>query len=538
MKFSHRIADQYLEFECESFRQDKDALILHGGKVSIQVPLRITEYYKHGWQSWSLSTWIDPGSPPVTSHPKPLIVLQSDQQYSGLNHPHGSWMGAVTTIDGITTFLGSLGFEAHVELKDNTLIGTYETGEGDWYLSLGEEQTVFKGYITRITKKLGKSKVTNAPKVWCSWYSMYEEICEDNLIKVIDDLVDYPIDVVQIDDGWQQKVGDWNANSKFPSGMRFLANQIKRGGKIAGLWLAPFLVVPSSKLYIKHKDWLLLADDGKPASAGFNWHEQLYALDTTHPQVLNWITNLMIKIRDWGFDYIKLDFLYAGALKGNRHQNIPREAAFRLGLQTMREALGDAFLLTCGAPILPSIGLSDAIRIGPDVSGSWSPYIENKLLRNYSVPSVQNAIRTSLNRLWLKPVVHTDPDVVYFQESGNSLSSRQKHQLRSLAKISNFKATSEIPHLNTTMEKEELFSFFRENPQIYRTNKRHVYKINDQLVDFVEDAFLLPKLNILELILQKILYILSDHVIFLKIFGRINSCVRRRKIRKLLLKTL
>jgi alpha-galactosidase len=62
----------------------------------------------------------------------------------------------------------------------------------------------------------------------------------------------------------------------------------------------------------------------------------------------------------WGFGYFKLDFLYAGALDGI--------AAYREGLERIREAVGpEAILLGCGAPLLPSIGLVDAMRVGPDV---------------------------------------------------------------------------------------------------------------------------------------------------------------------------
>jgi alpha-galactosidase len=43
-------------------------------------------------------------------------------------------------------------------------------------------------------------------------------------------------------------------------------------------------------------------------------------------------------------------------------------------LRVIREAIGeDAYLLGCGAPILPSVGLVDAMRVGPDISHSYEP---------------------------------------------------------------------------------------------------------------------------------------------------------------------
>ena len=73
--------------------------------------------------------------------------------------------------------------------------------------------------------------------------------------------------------------------------------------------------------------------------------------------------------RELGIDYFKIDFVYAGALAGRRHQDLPPVEAYRRGLRLIREAIGpDAYLLGCGVPILPSIGLVDAMRVGPDIA--------------------------------------------------------------------------------------------------------------------------------------------------------------------------
>ncbi|MFC2064960.1 glycoside hydrolase family 36 protein [Chloroflexota bacterium] len=532
MKFTQSIAGQSILFECERFTKNKLGLFLQGNKVSIHTPFPIKEFYQHGWQSWSLSAWIEPGNYPGVSYPQPLNVLQIDQPYSKLDHPNGSWLGAVSDLGGKILFLGALNLDSHVELNGDTLIGKYENGTGAWFVTYGEEKKVFESYVSLIKKEFGSTKTKESPTVWCSWYSLYEEISEDYLHKICNDLGDYPFDVIQIDDGWQEKVGDWKPNAKFPSGMKSLAKHINNSGKKAGLWLAPLLVVPSSKIFNEHPDWLLRSEDGDPVCAGFNWNEKLYALDTTHPRVQKWLSELMKDVRNWGFEYIKLDFLYAGALKGIRWNPMPRESAFRLGLQIMRESLQDAFLLICGTPILPSIGLCDAIRVGPDVSGSWRPYIENLLLNNYSVPSVQNAIRTSINRLWLKPIVQTDPDVVYFQSQNNTLTNSQKDLLRTLSIIANFKATSDLSHLNSPDEKKALFDFLLKDIEIDQID-RYVFTINGKPYDFSDSVKLLPALNPAESILRVVVQYISKFIIVLRIFGKISSHLRKRSIRRI-----
>ncbi len=237
------------------------------------------------------------------------------------------------------------------------------------------------------------------------------------------------------------------------------AAQIRRAGRTPGIWLAPLIVVPSSKIYRQHPDWLLRDKKGKLISAGFNWGENLYALDTTHPEVLEWLSALTKKVRSWGFDYVKLDFLYAGALPGVRKTPMKREQAYRLGLETMRNALGDAYLLTCGAPIIPSLGLCDGMRIGPDVASHWDNHRDDVLLSNFAIPGTRNAIRTTVNRLWLKALVHTDPDVAYFASARNTMTATQEKMLQDLALVCNYKATSDLPSWLRAKERENLERF-------------------------------------------------------------------------------
>jgi alpha-galactosidase len=57
---------------------------------------------------------------------------------------------------------------------------------------------------------------------WTSWYYYYtnisEKIIEENLNAFVQNKV--PIEIFQIDDGWQKAVGDWlHFDKKFPNGL-------------------------------------------------------------------------------------------------------------------------------------------------------------------------------------------------------------------------------------------------------------------------------------------------------------------------------
>ncbi|MCE9647348.1 MAG: alpha-galactosidase [Chloroflexi bacterium] len=465
------------------FSDIQPSQIVSAGELKIELTSQPVRYYRHGWQSWSLTAWTDPFDRPIQK-PEIFHPLQIDAVYANNTHPHGSWLGAVELEDGRVLLLGGLATDTNVSLVGNQLSAQSEADAADWFIAIGEEKSVFEQYVEELGNRFGKIKKETAPRVWCSWYSLYTMIDEPIIFEIFEKLGNLPFDVLQLDDGWQVSIGDWEANAKFPSGMKRLAEKIKSTDRKAGLWLAPLIAVKSSRLFREHRNWFLHDERGRLVSAGFNWGEPLYALDTTHPDVITWLAALMKQVRAWGFDYLKLDFLYAGALQGKRYKNVPREAAYRESLRLMREAMGsDAFFLTCGTPILPALGLCDAIRIGPDVSHKWEVYRDAHLLQNPAIPGTKNAIRTVTSRLWLKPLLHVDSDVAYFIEKENGLTPGQKKLLQDLAVVCEFKATSDLPQWMTPAEREELRNFLTYQPKVSRLD-RYRFQVDDRVVDF------------------------------------------------------
>jgi hypothetical protein len=102
---------------------------------------------------------------------------------------------------------------------------------------------------------------------------------------------------------------------------------------------------------------------------------------------------------------------------------------------------------------------------------------------NPATPGTRNAIRTSLQRLWLKPLVQTDPDVVYFRTRQNDLTVQQKQFQQDLAQIAEFKASSDVPAWLTESERAALRAFLESNPSIRKTGQTS-YEIDGRAVDF------------------------------------------------------
>ncbi|HKI54995.1 MAG TPA: glycoside hydrolase family 36 protein [Anaerolineales bacterium] len=452
------------------------------------VDLNLTQppkrFFRHGWQSWTLTTWLDPANPPLPIRAPEFRAKDEDPAYTFHKNHVSAWVGAVELGDDDILLIGALDLSGRVELDSQTLKGFYENEhEGEWLIARGKEDEVFAKYTSFLEMKFGKTRVYNPPRVWCSWYSLFKWINETTLTKALYELGDLPFDVFQIDDGWQDESGHWEAGRKFPSGMAAFADKIKATGRTAGIWLSPFIITPNLKLFHEHPEWILRDEQGNMVSAGLNWTGQTYALDITHPEVLAWLDKLIRKVVGWGYSYLKLDFLYAGAVVGKRYADIPREEAFRNAMQVIRDAAGDAYILACGAPIIPSIGLCDGIRVGPDVSPFWLNKAWSIWLNNPNDPATQNAIRTSLHRLWLKPLINIDPDVMHFRSKHNALKPYQKQLLLDLGMITGFKATSDLPQWMNESELEKVREFLKADLSVQK-KKRYEFQIDGRDVDF------------------------------------------------------
>ena len=89
-----------------------------------------------------------------------------------------------------------------------------------------------------------------------------------------------------------------------------------------------------------------------------------------------WRTSSAPCSQEWGYDLFKIDFLFAACAAGRRHDAAhDARPGLRRGLEIIRAAIGDeAFLLGCGAPQAPCVGVVDGMRVGPDVAANWHPF--------------------------------------------------------------------------------------------------------------------------------------------------------------------
>ena len=303
----------------------------------------------------------------------------------------------------------------------------------DLYCNEGSEQDVYDGWFEALPMKRLEAKPLYG---YSSWYNRYQDINEAAIRQDLNGCktIFEEGDLFQIDDGWEPKVGDWleEDHSKFPNGMKAMVDEIHASGFEAGLWLAPFVAETESALYRNHPDWFY-RHEGDLFACGSNW-SGFYSLDIDHPEVQQYLRDVFHRVFDeWGFDLVKLDFLYGAAPYGDSHET--RAARMIRAMKFLRELCGTHPILGCGVPVMPAFGLVEYCRISCDVTLDWNDKTRMRIIHRER-PSTKHAIGNTISRRQLNGRAYlSDPDVFFLRTENCKLTPAQKQKLATVAAL-------------------------------------------------------------------------------------------------------
>jgi hypothetical protein len=231
-------------------------------------------------------------------------------------------------------------------------------------------------------RRFDDSEFKAAPLVWSSWTSYYENVREEDIVRNTDwiaaHLLPYGFQYVELDDGYDRGedgehywIENWDA-SKFPHGASWLTDYIKSKGLRPGVWLVPNAYAGAIK---DHPAWYVRDRTGKPVL-----DYATPALDSTNPEVLDFVQSMFRKLDDMGFEYYKLDGehafpLYVPAVDRSRlhDKSVDLVDNYRHRLDLIRQVIGPRrFLEACpaGTP-LNGIGYVNSYFNGEDMYASW-----------------------------------------------------------------------------------------------------------------------------------------------------------------------
>ncbi len=270
------------------------------------------------------------------------------------------------------------------------------------------------------------------PTGWCSWAYYFEKITQSDMLEnsswLSSKISEYPVEYVQMDDGYQAALGDWLIcdAEKFPDGLEFLAKKIKADGFKPGIWLAPFFVAESSQLYAAHSEWTVKDVNGNTAWAVQDWRgSRVGILDCTNPDACAWLTELFVTLSGYGYEYYKLDFLvHAAGIRamGGVYSDpkATRVQFIRRGLAAIRKGVGDdKLILGCTLVLGAGVGIVNACRIATDFLPAWN--INNEPFKE--APTAINVCRNIINRRYMhKRLWVNDADAHIARIDNNKLS--------------------------------------------------------------------------------------------------------------------
>ena len=319
-------------------------------------------FFVNGFQSWSTSLEVYRGETlkgvnpvsGISSFTKHLASMSGDCQiiddYGKAGHFHSFTYtyfrnaGSVELFGSMNERTGYTIFAVNNDDDSFTIIKDVEGAavNGDYELLnvriiSGVYDEVFDDYFGSMNlRKPGIEHLSG----YTSWYNYFQKIDEKIILRDLDglDRVKDSVSIFQIDDGYETFVGDWLDVDpvKFPRGMKVIADKVHEKGYLAGIWVAPFSVQRVSKTAKEHPDWLIKNAKGKPEWGCFAWGGA-YTIDMYNPEVREYIEHFFdVILHDWGYDMVKLDFLYSQSIH-------PRDGKSRG--QIMCEALD--FLREC-----------------------------------------------------------------------------------------------------------------------------------------------------------------------------------------------
>ena len=392
-------------------------------------------WWREGYQSWSFAGVLDPEPVVLDDRGLPEIGGEGDTGSFLADTPWTSWWtGLLGRPGGASLLAGALTADLlkfHVATDGDELWLIWGTRGERIVLEAGEQLQLDPIWLgadadpNLLHRRYGEAVVERTPPPvlpakpatgWSTWYVFYEDVVEEDVRRNLDylaaraDAGQQSVDVIQVDDGWQNVWGDWHADAGFPSGMEGLATDIAAAGFVPGLWMAPLYVDRSTATWQDHPDWWVRDDAGEQLAFSNLGTGDYAILDVTCPDAAAWFAEQLSDRVDEGWTYLKLDFLYAGSQEGQRCEPMTGMQAYRRAMEVIWSAVGgEAELLASGAPVLPSVGWFHTFRSGADIAFSSDPDPRREYLR-WQVR--ETAARSWQNGLWW----WNDPDALLVRE--------------------------------------------------------------------------------------------------------------------------
>ncbi|WP_240703138.1 discoidin domain-containing protein [Cohnella luojiensis] len=177
------------------------------------------------------------------------------------------------------------------------------------------------------------------PMGYNTYYSHYNYATAEAMYPLVDYMAEHlkPLgyEYFNLDGGFQPEAG-----LPFDDGMQAFADYVHGKGLKVGGYQTPFTIydawmdLPVPGTPYTHRDICLKDENGKLIRTYIG----TYAMDLTHPGAQIALRSAIQKYIDWGFDYLKLDFIDMGMYDGQHYDpSVNGVQAYRIGMGIIRD---------------------------------------------------------------------------------------------------------------------------------------------------------------------------------------------------------
>ncbi|EKD89513.1 MAG: hypothetical protein ACD_34C00003G0001, partial [uncultured bacterium] len=204
-------------------------------------------FFSNGWQSWSPSQWYpadgrmnvsklgglqlpminNPGTP--LPDEKGLFSSDFFAVVGDQIARTGFLLGSLSQKNHFTSILADFNGEPGLQMwanGDNVRLDAGCSMSTDWAVFnpvLLDHRDPLEKYLEAVARENHICVPEESPTGWCSWYHFYTKISEpiirENLKAIVEQQETLPLQLVQVDDGFESQIGDWfTFKPEFPNG--------------------------------------------------------------------------------------------------------------------------------------------------------------------------------------------------------------------------------------------------------------------------------------------------------------------------------
>ncbi len=269
-----------------------------------------------------------------------------------------------------------------------------------------ESWTIFSGIssvdaLSENVKDIPLSDDFEKPIGWSTWDYYATSATESDVIENVDfiannEFLKDKIKYIAIDDGWEQREGDWVSGMRYPNGLKHTVDYIKSKGFEAGIWISPTRLHLQSATVCRRYEFLIQKEHGDPII-----DYDMYILDPTHPDGESFLRDTFKYLKDAGFTFYKLDFVNF-LLKCDRFydKTAGHYDVLRRLFQICRECVGEeSHIMGCSLPYAVGKGVANSRRAGLDIHNHFKHIVKCLEIAWYQFPSNERLHRLDMDYL-------------------------------------------------------------------------------------------------------------------------------------------